>query len=122
MCDCEIQFIVVFMELLGAEVCEKASDCGNYFEWRWRVKRDGADDCEVCLQQFKTVEDASVDSLKFSFRPVMDRTHAPNLMRCAVVSAPERDIAGEPIAARLNKNVGNALAAAKEKAAKEGFV
>lgn len=41
-------------------------------------------------------------------------THAPNLKRCAVVSPPERDIAGEPIAARLNKNVGDALAAAKE--------
>lgn len=49
-------------------------------------------------------------------------THAPNLKRCAVVSAPERDIAGEPIAARLNKNVGDALAAAKEEAAKDGWI
>ena len=81
--------------------------------------RDGADDCTVYLEQFKTVEDASVDSLMQDFLPYKEYTYAPNLQRCAVVSAPERDIAGEPIAARLNKNVGDALAAAKEQAAKE---
>ena len=109
------------MEQLGAEVRVKAEDQGKYLVWMWNVKRDGADDCMVQLYQFKTVEDASVDQLKFGFLPLKAATHAPNLMRCAVVSAPERDIAGEPIAARLNKNVGDALAAAKEDAAKEGF-
>ena len=99
----------------------KAADYGEYLYWSWKVKRDGAGDCIVQLVQFKTVEDATVDERKFSFRPVKDRTHAPNLMRCAVVSAPERDIAGEPIAARLNKNVGDALAAAKKEAAQMGF-
>ena len=85
------------------------------------MKRDGAGDCLVSLFQYKTVEDASVDELRASFLAQKKYTHAPNLMRCAVVSAPERDIAGEPIAARLNQNVGDALAAAKEQAAKEGF-
>jgi len=85
------------------------------------VKRDGAEDCIVDLQQYKTVENASVASLKTGFLARKDKTHAPNLKRCAVVSAPERDIAGEPIAARLNQNVGDALAAAKELAARKGF-
>jgi len=120
-CDCEIQFIVNFMELLGAKVIGKAVDKGKFLVWGWKVKRDGADDCDVYLKQYKTVEDASVASLKTGFLARKDKTHAPNLKRCAVVSAPERDIAGEPIAARLNQNVGDALAAAKEKAAKEGF-
>ena len=109
------------MEKLGAEVVYKAKDHGKYLLSSWKVKRDGADDCLVNLLQYKTVEDATVDSLEFGFRPVRARTHAPNLKRCAVVSAPERDIAGEPIAARLNKNVGDALAAAKEEAAEKGF-
>ena len=110
------------MELLGAEVVKKAADMGKLLVWMWNVKRDGADDCNVVLEQYKTVEDASVDELKNGFLAVKDATHAPNLRRCAVVSAPERDIAGEPIAARLNQNVGDALAAAKEKAAKWRFL
>ena len=121
-CDCEIQFIEIFMELLGAEVVTKAEDQGTYLVWAWKVKRDGAEDCTVMLQQYKTVEDASVGSLKNGFLPEKDVAHAPNLKRCAVVSAPERDIAGEPIAARLNQNVGDALAAAKELAARKGFL
>ena len=120
-CDCEIQFILNFMELLGAEVVVKAADTGEYLWWQWKVKRDGADDCVVQLVQFKTVEDASVDELSQDFLPDKANTHAPMLKRCAVVSAPERDIANEPIAARLNKNVGDALATAKELAAKVGF-
>ena len=74
--------------------------------------------CRVVLEQYQTVEDATVP---IDFHPSRNFTHSPNLMRCAVVSAPERDIAGEPIAARLNKNVGDALAAAKEEAVREGF-
>ena len=116
-CDCEIQFTEIFMELLGAEVRMKAEDQGKFLLWQWNVKRDGADDCFVCLHQYKTVEDATVASIKVSFLAQKKYAHAPNLKRCAVVSAPERDIAGEPIAARLNKNVGDALAAAKELAA-----
>ena len=85
------------------------------------MKRDGADDCCVRLVQFKTVEDASVDMIEHGFLANKDFTHAPNLKRCAVVSAPEKDQAGEPIAARLNQNVGDALAAAKELAARKGF-
>jgi len=126
MCDCEmnceIQFIENFMELLGAKVDLKAQDKGQYLVWMWNVKRDGADDCRVRLEQYKTVENASVDMLKNGFVAAKDYTHAPNLIRCAVVSAPVTDQAGEPIAARLNKNVGEALAAAKEDAAKSGFI
>jgi len=120
-CDCEIQFIEKFMELLGAKVVQKAADCGMFLLWGWKVKRDGADDCLVRLQQFKTVEDASVVNLKAGFQPDKYFMHAPNLSRSAVVSAPEKDIAGEPIAARLNKNVGDALANAKEWARVFGF-
>ena len=36
-------------------------------------------------------------------------------------SRPERDIDKNPIAARLNKNVGDALESAKELAARKGF-
>ena len=122
MCDCEIQFIEIFMELLGAEVVKKAVDQGKFLMWIWKVKRDGADDCTVYLQQYKTVEDATVGELMHDFRASKAATHAPMLQRCAVVSAPERDIAGEPIAARLNKNVGDALESAKELAARKGFM
>ena len=86
--------------------------------------RDRANHCLVVLDQYTTVEDASVGILKVGFLPDKARTHAPNLKRCAVVSAPEKESrsrGGQPIAARLNKNVGDALAAAKEQAAKEGF-
>ena len=117
-CDCEIQFIEIFMELLGAEVIQKAEDQGTSLVWTWSMKRDGVDPCLVVLEQYQTVEDATVP---IDFHPTRNFTHAPNLMRCAVVSAPERDIAGEPIAARLNKNVGDALAAAKEEAVRKGF-
>ena len=120
-CDCEIQFIEHFMELLGAEVVGKAEDMGTDLLWRWRVKRDGADDCSVYLHQFKTVEDASGNLFKVGFLADKDRTHAPNLSRCAVVSAPVTDEAGKPIAERLNKNVGDALTFAKEWAAEKGF-
>jgi len=122
-CDCEIQFIENFMELLGAKVVLKAVDKGKFLQWQWLVKRDGARvDCAVNLMQFKTVDDASVVMLKHGFLADKDYTHAPNLRRSAVVSAPVTDQAGEPIAARLNKNVGDALAAAKELAARKGFV
>ena len=121
MCDCEIQFIVNFMEMLGAEVVMKALDQGTFLVWRWDVKRDGAEDCSVFLFQYKTVEDASVDLLKFGFYANKDFTYAPKLRRCAVVSAPVTDQAGEPIAARLNKYVGDALESAKELAVRKGF-
>jgi len=120
-CDCEIQFIEIFMELLGAEVFAKAADRGTDLLWQWNVKRDGAGDCLVSLFQYKTVEDASADSLKEGFLADKDYARAPNLSRCAVVSAPVTDEAGEPIAAHLNKNVGDALESAKELAAMKGF-
>ena len=120
-CDCEIQFIVNFMELLGAEVVIKAADGGKFLMWQWKVKRYGAGDCLVRLIQYKTVEDATVHSLKVGFLATKNYTHAPNLIRCAVVSAPVTDQAGEPIAARLNQNVGDALESAKELAARKGF-
>ena len=120
-CDNEIQFTVNFMELLGAEVVETAVEQGSYLLWNWRVKRDGAGPCAIYLRQFKTVEAASVASLKNGFLANEANSHAPNLRRCAVVSAPVTDQAGEPIAARLNKNVGEALESAKELAARKGF-
>ena len=119
-CDCEIQFIETFMELLGARVHVKAEDKREYIMWQWWVKRDGADPCVVNLEQYKTVEDARVGSLMGDFLADKNYTHAPNLRRCAVVSAPVTDQAGEPIAARLNKNVGDALEMAKEHAADGG--
>ena len=121
-CDCEIQFIEIFMELLGAEVRLKGEDQGPFRLWVWMVKRDGAEDCNVSLYQYATVEDASVVQLELGhFLARKDYTHAPNLKRCAVVSAPVTDEAKKPIAERLNTNVGDALARAKEEAAKNGF-
>ena len=83
--------------------------------------RRGAGRCGVYLCQYQKVEDATVGLLQNDFMPLKANTHAPNLRRVAVVSAPVVDKEGEPIAQKLNENVSQALEGAKAIAAKKGF-
>ena len=122
-CDCEIKFIEALMEELGAEVVtfrEESGD-GKYIEWRWLLERKGAGRCGVYLCQYQKVEDATVGLLQNDFMPLKANTHAPNLRRVAVVSAPVVDKEGKPIAQKLNENVSQALEGAKGIAEKKGF-
>ena len=123
-CDCEIKFIEALMEELGAEVEEfrQVEDNGERIDWCWYLKRKGADTCIVNLTQFQKVEYATVPMLQDDFLPQKAFTHAPNLRRVAVVSAPVVDKEGEPIAQKLNENVSQALENAKGIADKKGFV
>ena len=68
------------------------------------------------------MEYAEVESLQASFLPDKAHTHAPNLRRVAVVSAPVKDKEGKPIAQKLNENVSQALEGAKAIADKKGFL
>ena len=90
-------------------------------DWCWYLKRKGADTCIVNLTQFQKVEDATVEQFQVDFLPKKDKTHAPNLRRVAVVSAPVVDKEGKPIAQKLNENVSQALENAKALADKKGF-
>ena len=123
-CDCEIKFIEALMEELGAEVDKfrEVSDDGKDIEWRWFLKRKGAGTCMVNLYQYQKVEYATVGLLKGDFLPEKAKTHAPDLNRVAVVSAPVVDKEGKPIAQRLNENVSHALEGAKALADKKGFM
>ena len=123
-CDCEIKFIEALMEELGAEVREfrEVSYDGEYIDWGWSLKRKGAGVCTVRLVQYQKVEYATVGMLKGDFLPEKAKTHAPDLNRVAVVSAPVVDKEEKPIAQRLNENVSQALEGAKAIADKKGFL
>ena len=75
----------------------------------------------VNLYQYQKVEYANVAQLRAEFLPFKAHTHAPNLQRVAVVSAPVVDKEGEPIAQKLNENVIKALESAKALADEKGF-
>ena len=64
----------------------------------------------------------SVGNLRIGFLPDKAYTHAPNLQRVAVVSAPVVDKEEKPIAQKLNENVSQALESAKALADKKGFL
>ena len=123
-CDCEIKFIEALMEELGAEVktFREVENDGKRIEWTWWLKRKGAEDCTVYLFQYQKVEYADVEQLQVDFLPEKAYTHAPNLQRVAVVSAPVVDKEGKPIAQKLNENVSQALEGAKAIADKKGFM
>ena len=122
-CDCEIKFIEALMEELGAKVdtFRKVSYDGERIRWTWFLKRKGAEDCTVYLNQYQKVEYATVGFLQKDFLPNKDYMNAPNLNRVAVVSAPVVDKEGKPIAQELNENVSKALEGAKAIADKKGF-
>ena len=123
-CDCEIKFIEALMEELGAEVrtFREVSDDGKYIRWCWWLQRKGSGRCMVNLIQYQKVEYADVELLQTGFLPLKNYTHAPDLSRVAVVSAPVVDKEGKPIAQTLNENVSKALENAKALADKNGFV
>ena len=112
------------MEELGAEV-DKFREVlfdGKFIQWRWWLKRKGAGNCMVTLYQYQKVEYADVAMLQDDFLPEKAYTHAPDLNRVAVVSAPVVDEEEKPIAQRLNENVSQALENAKAVADKKGFL
>ena len=123
-CDCEIKFIEALMEELGAEVntFREVLDDGKYIMWIWDLERKGAGRCMVNLYQYQKVEHADVGMLRKDFLPMKDLTHAPDLRRVAVVSAPVVDKEEKPIAQKLNENVSQALEGAKALADKKGFM
>ena len=123
-CDCEIKFIEALMEELGAQVkvFRKVSENGERIEWCWFLERKGGSICMVRLTQYQKVEYADVPMLQRDFLPVKAYTHAPNLKRVAVVSAPVVDKEEKPIAQELNENVSKALEGAKALADKKGFM
>ena len=122
-CDCEIKFIEALMEELGAQVDKfrEVSDDGEDIRWCWWLQRKGAKPLHGGLHQYQKVEYATVGMLQNSFLPDKALTHAPNLRRVAVVSAPVVDKEGKPIAQKLNENVSQALENAKALADKKGF-
>ena len=122
-CDCEIKFIEALMEELGAEVETFAKEAGDgqIIVWGWKLKRKDAGNCSVWLIQYQKVEYARVEMLQGDFLPDKAFTHAPDLSRVAVVSAPVVDKEGKPIAERLNENVSQALEGAKALADEKGF-
>ena len=129
-CDCEIRFIEALMESLGARKGKQAAESGlGFLVWAWFLERHATEEeCVVCLDQFRTVEQAEPTFLASTFHTRKSEAAAPSLRRCMVVSAPIKGPPsaeglddGAPIAERLNANVADALAIARRRAELGGW-
>merc|ERR1711862_621290 len=79
--DFEVRFIEEVMPLLGFNVnsFRQRHPSGRFTIWSWEKERDGAEDFNVILFQYHTVEDVDADSdIAFDVRPVQEQNKSPN--------------------------------------------
>lgn len=124
-CQAEIKFILRLLPKLGFEqTFEYPTASYEYTIWQ-RERVGGHPPYKVTLSVYKKVEyilgSVPQNGVEADLQCTEHNSSAPNLTRCAVVSAPVKDAMGENINEKLNAALLEALDKTTSRAARLGF-